>query len=118
MANSEKGVFTCLILAVIFSFVDQDTLPPGSFLSPIMTEDFPGSPVSPQSVLDADLGGQEVVGDVGSLASDITLSDVFLSGLQAINPGPASWVAAMVANLGGELDSYSLLDDSNSVQSQ
>ncbi|CAH3015821.1 unnamed protein product [Porites evermanni] len=86
----------------------------------------PASPASPQSVastvLDTDLGlaNQEIVGDFGQLASELALSNVFLSGLhQGINPGPASYLSAMAAAMGDDCFADLLLsDDVNAAQPQ
>ena len=88
----------------------------------------PASPASPQSVastvLDTELGlaNQEIVGDYGQLASELALSNVFLSGLhQGVSPGSVSYLSAMAAAMGDEsfADFADLLsDDVNAAQPQ
>lgn len=85
----------------------------------------PASPASPQSVastvLDANelsLANQEIVGDYGQLASELALSNVFLSGLhQGVSPGSVSYLSAMAAAMGDECFADLLLsDDVNAAQ--
>lgn len=91
----------------------------------------PASPSSPQSVTSSTfldgtelgLANQEIVGEYGQMASELALSQVFLSGLQG-GPvggqlaGPASYMAAMVAAM-GDPDFVDLLaNDTNHTQPQ
>ena len=87
----------------------------------------PASPASPQSVastvVDAELGlaNQEIVGDFSQLASEIALSNVFLSGLHqgvdGVSPGSVSYLSAMASAMGDDpsLD-FLLSDDLNVAQ--
>lgn len=93
---------------------------------------YPGSPASPaspqsvaSSVLDTDLGlgNQEIVGDYGQLASELALSDVFLSGLHqgvtGMSPGSVSYLSAMAAAMGDEsFTNFLLSEDVNAAQPQ
>lgn len=88
----------------------------------------PASPASPQSVastvLDTELGlaNQEIVGDFSQLASEIALSNVFLSGLhqgaEGVSPGSVSYLSAMAAALGDDpsFADFLLSDDLNAAQ--
>lgn len=86
----------------------------------------PASPASPQSVastvLDTELGlaNQEIVGDFGQLASELALSNVFLSGLhQGASPGSVSYLTAMAAAMSEEgFADFLLPDDMNAAQPQ
>lgn len=83
----------------------------------------PASPASPQSVASSSfldgtelgLANQEIVGDYGQMASELALSNVFLSGLQ---DGPASYMAAMAAAMGEEFADLLLSSDVNPAQPQ
>ena len=90
----------------------------------------PASPASPQSVASSTfldgtelgLANQEIVGDYGQMASELALSQVFLSGLQG-GPvvgqlgGPASYMAAMAAAMGDDFADL-LLNETNPTQPQ
>lgn len=90
----------------------------------------PASPASPQSVsssiildgTELGLANQEIVGDYGQMASELALSQVFLSGLQG-GPvvgqvgGPASYMAAMAAAMGDDFADL-LLNETNPAQPQ
>ncbi|KAL9967332.1 hypothetical protein ACROYT_G025534 [Oculina patagonica] len=83
----------------------------------------PASPASPQSVASSSfldgtelgLANQEIVGDYGQMASELALSNVFLSGLQG---GPASYMAAMAAAMGDDFTDLLLSNDVNPAQPQ
>lgn len=85
----------------------------------------PASPASPQSVASSTfldgtelgLANQEIVGDYGQMASELALSNVFLSGLQ-VQGGPASYMAAMAAAMGDDFADLLLSNDVNPAQPQ
>lgn len=94
----------------------------------------PASPSSPQSVTSSTfldgtelgLANQEIVGEYGQMASELALSQVFLSGLQG-GPvggqlggqltGPASYMVAMAAAMGDDFADL-LLNETNPAQPQ
>ena len=73
-------------------------------------------------MLDTELGlaNQEIVGDFGQLASELALSNVFLSGLhQGASPGSVSYLTAMAAAMSEEgFDDFLMPDDMNAAQPQ
>jgi len=87
----------------------------------------PASPSSPQSVASSTfldgtelgLANQEIVGEYGQMASELALSQVFLSGLQG-GPvgGPASYMAAMAAAMGDSEFADLLMNETNPAQPQ